>query len=151
MILSLISLSLVISSMIFLIIPIFLQRKRENIAYKLKAGEICYRCKSNTDFNIWDPDPLTGKINLTDFHQRLCKSCERDIKLNSVLDKKELIIFGSSKSIKLQQITVLLSAAFNIAAIVFKPLGIIGGSLLFISMYFSYRNYLATSRPKAQS
>lgn len=141
---SLISIILSLSSVIFLIIPA-LQRKRKSISWPLSTGEICYKCKSKTEFKVFDPE--TGVINL-DHHQRLCKLCERDIKLNSVLtNKKKIIIFGSDKAVKLQKIVTLLSMLFNVFSIFFNPLGIFGGILFFIGMFFFYKNYMATTVP----
>jgi len=153
MIISLISISLTLSSMIFLILPVFL--KRESISFGIKNGDICYRCKSDIESPIsrWYIDPLTGEISFNEqMVETLCKSCERDTKLDSVLSiKKEIIIFGTKKAVRIQQITILCSVPFNVLSMIFRPLSIIGGLLLFIGMYLSYKNYLATTRKKVQS
>lgn len=153
MIISLISISLTLSSMIFLILPVFL--KRESISFKIRTGDICYRCKSDIESPIsrWYIDPLTGEISFNEqMVETLCKSCERDTKLDSVLStKKEIIIFGTKKAVRIQQITILCSVPFNVLSMIFRPLSIIGGLLLFIGMYLSYKNYLATTRKKVQS
>lgn len=151
MIISLISISL-LSSMIFLILPIFL--KRESISFGIKNGDICYRCKSDIESPIsrWYIDPLTGEINFNEQMETLCKSCERDTKLDSVLSiKKEIIIFGTKKAVRIQQIITLSSVPFNVLSMIFRPFSIIGGLLLFIGTYLSHKNYLATTRKKVQS
>ena len=151
MIISLISISLT-SSMIFLILPIFL--KRESISFGIKNGDICYRCKSDIESPIsrWYIDPLTGEINFNEQMETLCKSCERDTKLDSVLSiKKEIIIFGTKKAVRIQQIITLSSVPFNVLSMIFRPFSIIGGLLLFIGTYLSHKNYLATTRKKVQS
>lgn len=152
MIISLISISLTLSSMIFLILPIFL--KRESISFGIKNGDICYRCKSDIESPIsrWYIDPLTGEINFNEQMETLCKSCERDTKLDSVLSiKKEIIIFGTKKAVRIQQIITLSSVPFNVLSMIFRPFSIIGGLLLFIGTYLSHKNYLATTRKKVQS
>ena len=150
MIISLISISL--TSMIFLILPIFL--KRESISFGIKNGDICYRCKSDIESPIsrWYIDPLTGEINFNEQMETLCKSCERDTKLDSVLSiKKEIIIFGTKTAVRIQQIITLSSVPFNVLSMIFRPFSIIGGLLLFIGSYLSHKNYLATTRKKVQS
>ena len=150
MIISLISISL--TSMIFLILPIFL--KRESISFGIKNGDICYRCKSDIESPIsrWYIDPLTGEINFNEQMETLCKSCERDTKLDSVLSiKKEIIIFGTKTAVRIQQIITLSSVPFNVLSMISRPFSIIGGLLLFIGTYLSHKNYLATTRKKVQS
>lgn len=136
-----------------MIIPFIIRKKRDSISFRLKSGDICYRCKSDIvdssdpDFMVWNPQ--TGEVYPGHHQQRLCKSCERDIKLNVVIkNKKENIIFGTNKSFHIQTILLLSSVPFNGLSVVFRPLSIIGSILLFIGMYFFYKNYMATTRSK---
>lgn len=144
-----IGLLLVLSSMIFLIIIQFKRKKRDDISYRIKYGEICYRCKS--DINI---DSETAWRNLIEDkpNKSLCESCKREDSLNTILNRGKLYIDFSDK--KMNRIAIIFGIAsmiLNISGMWYKSIGFFGGICLFIDLWISYKYFMATSRKKVQS
>lgn len=73
---------------LFIIYDIHLHKKRESISYSINIGKICYNCKC--DLNLEDNDIIIRTFDVEE-HQTLCKSCNRDQKLNTL--HNSLIIY----------------------------------------------------------
>jgi len=66
-----------------LLIPItmMLTAKRKSLSWEIKKGKICYNCKDN--LNLSDKD-LMSRIMVDTDRSKLCTSCSRDMKINSI-------------------------------------------------------------------
>jgi hypothetical protein len=72
---------------LFLIIFIFLYtfyiiKNKKSIGYDLSTGVKCYNCKSETGHERLTYEDISNTNNY-----KLCKSCERDQKLNNIISK----------------------------------------------------------------
>lgn len=64
-------------------------RKRiKNISNALLNGEVCYKCKS--DIPLSSNEIIRNSFDNKE-HISLCRSCERDLKINGLLNKGKLI------------------------------------------------------------
>lgn len=122
-----------IFSFLFLLIPVtfviyylITSKKNKHISAEMRIGEICYNCKSKIEISrnqVWD--------NIIDdkTHYTLCKSCQRDTKLNGIVGNKlhsklvkfKLILLEDSKilTIYLLSIMVILLICHLLLAIIF--------------------------------
>lgn len=75
--------SIIFSLFPLLLIPItmILTAKRKSLSWEIKKGKICYNCKDN--LNLSDKD-LMSRIMVDTDHSKLCTSCSRDMKINSI-------------------------------------------------------------------
>ena len=58
----------------------YLMKKKKSISYDLSTGVKCYNCKSETGHQRNTIEDITNTNNY-----KLCKSCERDRKLDSIV------------------------------------------------------------------
>jgi hypothetical protein len=137
-----INLFFTISAMIFTLFYVIQSRKREFVSKGISNGSICYKCKNDIeDEDIW-------KIS---YSPKLCKSCERDEKLGSVLNSNKIgnNLFKYRKNwFKITIVFNILSMFFNLLSIYSKIFSPIGGICLFISMGYFYISYISMSRKK---
>ena len=136
-----ISLFFTISSMFFILLYVIKSRKREFVSRGIDNGSICYKCKNDIeDEDFW-------KMN---YSPQLCKSCERDKKLGSVLNSNTVNnLFKYRKNwFKITIVFNILSMFFNLLSIYSKIFRPFGGICLFRSMGYFYISYISMSRKK---
>lgn len=75
--------SVIYSLFPILLIPIsmILMVRRKSLSWEIKKGKICYNCKDN--LNLSDKDLMSRLVD-DNCHSKLCTSCLRDIKINSI-------------------------------------------------------------------
>lgn len=75
--------SIIYSLFPLLLIPIsmILTVKRKSLSWEMKMGKICYNCKEY--LNLSNKDLMSRLMDEND-HSKLCISCSRDTKINSI-------------------------------------------------------------------
>lgn len=147
-------------SLIFTFIPFilyytFLISKTSTITFDLKIGQKCYSCKDNID--ISDIEKLDLMVN-NKSNFRLCDSCKRDEKINSVfnnrflyLNRIKLYLIKSNKIIAYSIILILVLLIIDIILRIFydvKWFSYIYNSFLVLYWIFTLYRHKITSIKK---
>lgn len=113
----------------FFLMPVtlYLSTKRESLSWEIKKGKICYNCKES--LNLSDKD-LLARLMVDKEHQKLCISCLRDCKINSLRNPIKKLYYNfqnfvvKKKSNKLVFYFTSFALFFILLDILLKVLGI---------------------------
>jgi len=112
------------------------RKKIKNIYRSLLNGEVCYKCKSNLSLSS---DEMINNTFDNKEHISLCRSCERDLKLNGLLNKKRKLIENINTKIISKKV---FSRVISISLIIMTILVVITILNLMFSMNLKFPNYL---------
>lgn len=146
--LSLLSALVSILSIYYVILFVILCRKRENISFKLKSGQTCYKCKEDLhDTKYFDE---YGDVIKDDDNFVLCLKCLRENRVNQFLEKENSIkyFYGSKKSIRMSTACSILGMILQIIGIWSTPIQFLGSTMLMFNMFLLYKNQLTLSRKR---
>lgn len=108
-------------------VTLYLSTKRESLSWDIKKGKICYNCKES--LNLSDKD-LLARLMVDKEHQKLCISCLRDCKINSLRNPIKKLYYNfqnfvvKKKSNKLVFYFTSFALFFILLDILLKVLGI---------------------------
>ena len=130
-------------SIVIYIVYLIRIRKRESISWLIESGKICYGCKEN----IVDSDDITVNVK----GKKLCASCQRDSKLEEIIETKISKIirrFNNLDLFKLYITLVSISIGLNITSFWVRSLSTFGSFFLMMSAFSLYYGLMKNSRPK---
>lgn len=143
MIIQLIGTTLSVLSPIIMVIIAIQMPFRRNISYNIHNGTICYRCKVDI------PVKTANWMISGNGKRQMCKSCTRDVKLDSVMGNRKIYLtLNSRDSLKVQMCLGIFGIVFTIIGFAYKPIGVLGSLFVFASTLYWMLSFFSTTKRK---